>query len=175
MRDLAGRAWNDKSLGDQDPGEGKTPSDDDASDEGRRVPLKALSIFLALALGSASLALTFWHFGNSRPTASHVGGELAVFELAPMTLNLRSDVDRQSYLRVVIALECRDKATCDALAPYAPRLIDAFQIFLRELRPEELTGTASLFHIKGELLKRVNALAAPLRVEQVLFNEFLVQ
>jgi len=56
-----------------------------------------------------------------------------------------------------------------------PRLMDAFQTYLRELRPTDLEGSAGLYRLKEELTRRVNASIAPNRVTAVLFKEIVIQ
>ena len=56
-----------------------------------------------------------------------------------------------------------------------PRVMDAFQTYLRELRPEDLRGSAGLYRLREELLARVNTSAQPAKVTDVLFKEMLVQ
>ena len=56
-----------------------------------------------------------------------------------------------------------------------PRIIDNFQVFLRELRVEDLSGSRGTARIKEELLTRVNVAVAPARVDDVLFKEMLIQ
>ena len=56
-----------------------------------------------------------------------------------------------------------------------PRVMDAFQTYLRELRPSDLEGSAGLYRLKEELTRRVNVAIAPSRVNAVLFKEIVVQ
>ena len=56
-----------------------------------------------------------------------------------------------------------------------PRIIDNFQVYLRELRIEDLRGSAGMYRLREELLLRVNASAAPAKIVDVLFKEMLVQ
>jgi flagellar protein FliL len=56
-----------------------------------------------------------------------------------------------------------------------PRIIDTFVTYLRELRPEDLRGSAGLMRLREEMLVRVQAAARPARVTDVLFREMLVQ
>ncbi len=53
--------------------------------------------------------------------------------------------------------------------------MDNFQVYLRELRIEDLKGSAGMYRLREELLTRVNAAIAPAKVHDVLFKEMLVQ
>ena len=56
-----------------------------------------------------------------------------------------------------------------------PRLIDSFQVFLRELRIEELEGSQGVYRVKEELLDRVNQIIKPAKVKDLLFRDLFVQ
>jgi flagellar protein FliL len=56
-----------------------------------------------------------------------------------------------------------------------PRLIDSFQVYLRELRLEDLRGSAGIYRLREDLLARVNEAAKPVKIKDVLFKEMLVQ
>jgi flagellar FliL protein len=46
---------------------------------------------------------------------------------------------------------------------------------LRELRVEDLSGSASVYRLKEELLRRVNLAVEPVKVKDVLFREMIIQ
>lgn len=96
------------------------------------------------------------------------------FDLPEMTVNLSSE-GRATYLRVRISLEVSGREMVQKIEPYLPRILDAFQVYLRELRPADLEGSSGLFRLKEELLRRINTAVYPARVEGVLFKEILVQ
>jgi flagellar FliL protein len=83
--------------------------------------------------------------------------------------------DRTQYLKVKVTLELPDQAMSEKIQPVMPRLMDAFQTYLRELRPTDLDGSAGLYRLKEELTRRVNASIAPSRINAVLFKEIVVQ
>ena len=57
----------------------------------------------------------------------------------------------------------------------SPRIIDNFQVYLRELRVEDLRGSAGIYRLREELLARVNNAVHPTKVKDVLFKDMLVQ
>jgi flagellar FliL protein len=83
--------------------------------------------------------------------------------------------ERTQYLKVKVTLELPDEAMSAQIQPVMPRLMDAFQTYLRELRPSDLDGSAGLYRLKEELTRRVNASIAPSRINAVLFKEIVVQ
>jgi flagellar FliL protein len=56
-----------------------------------------------------------------------------------------------------------------------PRIVDQFQSYLRELRVDDLRGSAGVMRLKEELLRRINVAAAPFSVRDVLLKEMIVQ
>ena len=61
------------------------------------------------------------------------------------------------------------------IQPMLPRVMDTFQVFMRELRPQDLEGSAGLYRLKEEMMRRVNVAVYPARVDAVLFKELMVQ
>jgi flagellar FliL protein len=61
------------------------------------------------------------------------------------------------------------------IQPLMPRVMDAFQSYLRELRPTDLDGSAGLYRLKEELTRRVNASVSPNCITALLFKEIVVQ
>jgi flagellar FliL protein len=72
-------------------------------------------------------------------------------------------------------VEVAGPADAAALQAAMPRLVDLFTTYLREVRPEELRGSAGTHRLREELIARANIAAAPARVTDVLFTEILVQ
>ncbi len=97
------------------------------------------------------------------------------FDLPEMVVNLSVNDKRAQYLKIKIALEAHEQAAIDALQPVMPRVLDMFQIYLRELRSSDLEGSAGIFRLKEELLRRINLAIYPNRVNRVLFKEIIIQ
>jgi flagellar FliL protein len=55
------------------------------------------------------------------------------------------------------------------------RVLDAFQVYLRELRRSDLEGSAGIYRLREELQRRVNLAVYPASVENILFKEILIQ
>lgn len=96
-------------------------------------------------------------------------------ELPEMTVNLASSGARPQYLKMRVALEVSSRDVISAITPVQPRIHDAFQVYLRELRPTDLEGSRSVYRLKEELLRRVNLAIHPYEVDRILFNEIIVQ
>jgi flagellar FliL protein len=97
-------------------------------------------------------------------------------DLPDVLVNLASGgSDRVQYLKVKIVLELPSASEVQQIQPMMPRVMDAFQTYLRELRPTDLDGSAGLYRLKEELTRRVNMAVAPNRITAVLFKEIVVQ
>lgn len=97
------------------------------------------------------------------------------FTLPDMVVNIQAADGRPTYLKLKLTLETKDAHVAEQLQGEMPRMQDMFQAFLRELRPEDLAGSAGTFQLRAEILRRVNLLAAPGKVDAVLIEEMLVQ
>ena len=96
-------------------------------------------------------------------------------ELPEMVVNLSSKETRSHFLKMKIALEVSDESVARAMQPNLPRVLDLFQVYLRELRAQDLEGSQGIYRLKEELLKRINIAVHPSRVNRILFKEIIVQ
>ena len=97
------------------------------------------------------------------------------FEVPDMIVNLNTNGRKSTFLKIKIALELQSAGDADRIDEVLPRIVDNFQIYLRELRVDDLDGSAGMYRLREELLRRVNLAARPVQVEDVLFKEMLVQ
>ncbi|MGF1591689.1 MAG: flagellar basal body-associated FliL family protein [Kiloniellaceae bacterium] len=97
------------------------------------------------------------------------------YDLPQMLVNLNTGERRNNYLKIAISLELTSQQDSDALDALLPRIVDNFQVYLRELRVEDLRGSAGVQRLREELLLRVNTAVYPIEVRDVLFKEMLVQ
>lgn len=96
-------------------------------------------------------------------------------KIQDMTVNLYSEDGTPQFLRLSVQLELKSEADVAAVEKVMPRVIDQFQLYLRELRVRDLRGSAGLYRLQIELLGRVNQAAYPVEVQGVLLQEILVQ
>ncbi|WP_325059726.1 flagellar basal body-associated FliL family protein [Vitreimonas sp.] len=103
-------------------------------------------------------------------------GENVVFVALPeMLVNITGPDGRPAYLKLKLTLEAPNDETVTALTEHVPRISDQFNGFLRELRTDDLAGSAGAYRLRLELLRRVNLTIAPLQINAVLIEEMLVQ
>jgi flagellar FliL protein len=103
------------------------------------------------------------------------GDDVVFVTLPEMLVNITGPEGRPAYLKLKLTLEAPDDATVAALGERIPRLTDQFNGFLRELRTDDLAGSAGAYRLRLELLRRVNLVIAPMQVNAVLIEEMLVQ
>ena len=113
------------------------------------------------------------HGGEGTPKAEKI--ETIFIDLPDMVVNLNTGGRQPRYLRAKISLEVDRQSAKKAVEAQLPRVLDDFQVYLREMRLEDLNGSAGLYRLKEELLRRLNTTLAPVEVKDVLFREMLVQ
>lgn len=96
-------------------------------------------------------------------------------ELPDIVTNLNAGGRRTVYVKLRVRLELARPEDAAAVTAAMPRLLDLFQTYLREMRPEELRGSAGTYRLREELLARTNIAVAPVRVQDLLFAEMLIQ
>ena len=102
-------------------------------------------------------------------------GKPAYYSVGDMIVNLSGEGKHPHYLKVKISLELADEKDLPLIDTIKPRVVDNFQVYLRELRMEDLRGSAGMYRLREELLMRVTEAAQPVRIRDVLFQEMLVQ
>jgi flagellar FliL protein len=101
--------------------------------------------------------------------------EVAFYDVPDILVNIQSADGNPAYLKLAVSLEMENEEEKTGMTALMPRLVDQFQAYLRELRMDDLKGSAGIARVKEELLRRVNVAAAPYRVRDVLLKEMIVQ
>jgi flagellar FliL protein len=166
------------------------PAAAQAASSKQGLPLKSLLLFvggplLALLVLTTGLWVTgTWPFDAGADDAAteeqHAAATPAkpasvFFDVPDLLVNLNATGRKTTFLKLSISFELADPADVPKLQSVMPRVVDNFQVYLRELRPEDIKGSAGMYRLREELLARVAVAAAPLRIKDVLFREVLVQ
>ncbi len=101
--------------------------------------------------------------------------ETVFMDLPELLVNLNTGGRRTSFIKMKVTLEVEKKEYVPVVEKLMPRIIDNFQVYLRELRIEDLRGSIGMYRLREEMLLRVNTAAAPAQVNDVLFKEILIQ
>lgn len=128
---------------------------------------------LVLLLGGG--AAYFFLFMQPGPDAAALAAAKPVvtYDLPTMTVNLNGNKDE--FLKLSVSLELADETMKELIVPRIGRVVDAFQVYLRELRKSDLEGSAGIYRLKEELRRRVNLAIYPAEISGILFREILVQ
>jgi flagellar FliL protein len=131
-------------------------------------PASLVVLVIAAAIGLLALTARDKQIVAAPPPPSPL-----FLDLPAIKVNLAAPQPRT--LTLSLSLEATDREAAGAVQAALPYLFDSFQTHLRELRPEELDGSASVFRLREELMKRANLAIAPQRIRAVLVREMLVQ
>ena len=96
-------------------------------------------------------------------------------DVPEMVANLNSGSHKPSYVKLAARVEVPKPEDAEKVRTALPRLQDLMQTYLREMRPEELRGSAGTYRLREELLVRANAAVAPAKISDVLFTQMLIQ
>ncbi len=112
---------------------------------------------------------------ESLPPLPATPPQVVFYNMPDLVVNIQTTDSTQAYLKLSVALELDSPAEKPGIQAYMPRVVDQFQDYLRELRLDDLKGSAGISRLKEELLRRINAVIAPYRVRDVLLKEMIVQ
>jgi flagellar FliL protein len=160
------------------------PGDSDAAEAKPRPNRRKLIILAAAAavlllMGGGAAAFFFGLFDGEHaaatPQAATAAQPPTFFALPDLVVTLNAGDRRTRYLKTRVSLELASAKDVSQMELLVPRIVDYCQTFLRELRPEELRGSAAIVRMRDELLKRVNAAVAPIVVHEILFTDLMVE
>ena len=153
-----------------------------------KIPGKKLILFIVLPIvlliaggagvyfsGLADSLLGKEEGAGDKLLAEADAGPGVFYDLPEMLVNLNTGGRKTGYLKISVSLELGAEDDRVRLESVLPRVIDNFQVYLRELRVEDLQGSAGLQRLREELLLRVATAARPAQVRDVLFREMLIQ
>jgi flagellar protein FliL len=99
----------------------------------------------------------------------------AFVDVPAMVVNLRSPDGASRFLKIHFMIVPGAKGTVDGITAKLPLILDAYQPFLRELRPEDLAGSAAVFRIKEEMLVRATEVTGAGTVKDILIQDLIQQ
>ena len=150
--------------------------------KGKLVIIIAVAVLAAAGAGGWFSGVIPKLLGKEHGAAEHGAAETAAAKAEPVFLdlpemiaNMNAGGRRAAYIKMRAKLELARKEDVSVVQAAMPRVVDLFQGYLREMRPEELRGTAGTYRLREELVARTNIAAAPAHVTDVLFIEVLVQ
>lgn len=170
---------------DEDLEDGEEEDDESSEGTSKKKLIIVVGVVFLLAVGGIAAA---YFTGLIQPIIDLIAGEeeaeegkkrdaadAIFFPLEELIVNLNTGGRKSAFLKIRVSLELEDAGDIPRIETVMPRIMDNFQVYLRELRIEDLKGSAGMYRLREELLTRVNAAAAPAKVHDVLFKELLVQ
>jgi len=168
----------------QDVGADEAENADEKKPVGKPAAVKKKWIVVGAAvgvllLGGSGAAYALMGGGKTQEAAESHGSEGegadTFIDIPPMTVNLRSADGTPRFLRVHLMLVPTSADRQDEITKKLPLVIDNYQPFLRELRPEDLAGSAAAFRLKEEMLIRANQQLGKGTVADVLIQDLVQQ
>lgn len=172
---------------DKEQPEGAEEAEEVAEGEKKKLPLVKIAIFagapLLLIVIGVVVAMMLGVFGGHKhdkvadKAAEHkpAVNEVQFYDLPEILVNLNTGGKSQAYLKLQVAIEIPKTVATATIDPVLPRILDRFQVFLRELRLEDLNGSAGTYRLKQELLRRVRLSGLAVPVSDVLIREMIIQ
>jgi len=162
-------------------GEGTENAEEGQSKPKSKLPLIIGGVVGLLVLGGAG-AYFAGLFGGEDPEKAKAEEAAKLAAIPPtfvdfpeILVNLNEPGRKGKFLKLNVKFEIADPTGVAVIEGLKPRIIDQFQMYLRELRLEDLQGSEGLHRLRDELLKRVNLEVKPLVVKDVLFIDVLIQ
>lgn len=160
---------------------------DESEEEGAKKKLsgKVIVLFIALpaivligGLVGALYAFGILGGGDEETEMAAVEEQSAppvFYDMPEFLVNMSTADGPIRYLKMRVSIELPSAEILADIELLMPRVVDGFQVYLRELRPEDLDGSAGVVRMKEELLRRLNLAVEPHQIQDVLFKEIVVQ
>jgi flagellar protein FliL len=142
---------------------------------------KKLLIIIAaalLVLGGGGGFGAYMFLGGEAP-AEGEHAEVVVDDTPPVfyempEIVIRLDGGQGQYLKLATVLDLESEHAPEEIKAIEPRLLDVMQTYLIELKPDDIKGTAGMYRVRQELLRRVNDLV-PGSTKDILFKTIILQ
>ncbi len=92
----------------------------------------------------------------------------------PIVVNL-ADGSGRRFIRLSVSVEVSSAEGETAVRENVPKIIDAFQIYLRSQSLESFNSVASLMQVRRDLLVRLNRIDPRIEAKAVLFQDLIIQ
>ena len=155
----------------------ETPEPKKATDRRKLIILAAPVVLVGVGAGLWFTGVLPHLLGmqHAEATAEQSAPTPIYVDLPELIANLNSNPQRPNYVKVTARLEVTKKEDVERVKAAMPRLQDLFLTYMREMRPQELRGSAGTYRLREELIARANLAAAPARITDVLFTQMLIQ
>jgi flagellar protein FliL len=150
-----------------------------APKKGKRMLILAAVGGVVLLAGLGGGAYAFLGAGSAHgeapKAASSESAPATYVDVPQMIVNLHSPDGRSRFLKLHFMLVPGDNGKAETIKAKLPVFLDALQPFLREIRPEDLNGSAAVFRMKEEMLNRANDSLGTGTVRDILIQDLIQQ
>ena len=141
----------------------------------RRIKLIGLGALLVVGLGAGGFAL--WSSGGEEAEAvtPAVSSSAKFVDAPPMLINVHDADGRAHFLKLRFVIVAANENKADEVKDKMPLIVDSLQSFLRELRPDDLAGSAAVYRIKEEMMVRMRRGFGAGSIQDVLIQDLIEQ
>ncbi len=145
---------------------------------------KKLLLLVAVVILVAAIIAGLWFSGllphllgggKAKHEVAAVNEKPSLLDVADVVTNLDTGTHRAVFVKLRAKIEIAHMADAAAVTSNMPRILDAFQTYLRSTRPEELHGGEGTYRLREALINRIDSIVAPVQILDVLFVEVLIQ
>ncbi len=158
----------------------QTAENDEVKKKGILMPLLIGLILCLAGAGGGFFAVQSGIIGGagSSSSAERVAkpssrsDDVAFLPIEPLIISI-GEAGANRHLRFQAQLEV-DTAYADEVTAIMPRIVDVLNGYLRALRLADIEDNVALFRLRAQMLRRVQLVAGPDRVKDVLIQEFVL-
>lgn len=148
-------------------------------DRRKRLMIVGAAALLLLLISGA----VYFFFFAAKPSAEEVRKKaeaaaregIVYVDMPEMVVNLRSPDGQNAFLKLNFVLAAKNEKVAEEIKEELPAIRDAMQPFLRELRPEDLAGSAAVYRIKEEMTRRAIQRVGPDKIDDVMIQDMIQQ
>jgi flagellar FliL protein len=144
---------------------------------GRR-PSKMMWIAIAAAavvLIAGIVGVMLWRGGSGTHDGAAGASSSTYVDAPAMVVNMRSADGQTHFLKLRFVLVAASAGKVALINQRMPVVVDSLQSFLRELRPEDLNGSAAVFRVKEEMMIRAQDVLGQGSVRDILIQDMVEQ
>lgn len=162
----------------------KAPTDETAKQprfsKKKKIIAGAIAVVLVLAGTGGALMLGGGGDAGEETAEAETAGEgtdgtTNFVEVPAMVINLRTSDGQARFLKLRFLLAAASPTDMVVIQTKLPQILDRYQPFLRELRPDDLAGSAAVYRLKEELLLRAGDVLGAGVVTDVLIQDMIQQ
>lgn len=175
----------EEDVDDDDAGEAGGPEGEESSGGKKKLLIIIFIVILLIVGGLAGAYFTglldpvikmiVGDGATTEQEADTFSGPSVFYELPSITVNLNTAGRKARFIKIQVSLELAKEEDKPLVEAVIARVMDNFNVYLRELRVEDLSGSAGIYRLREELLTRIRAAVAPVVVKDILFKEMLIQ